>query len=116
MRIHCCPKGNRGRRARARHFLVWLANPAGTALLLGGIAAGLAQSDWNTDEENPATDDGPEAEIMVGLGLIAIFAAPFVDVIIAREPERTTQAQSWTLQPWLSARSPGGGVVFTGRL
>jgi hypothetical protein len=96
--------------------LVWLANPAGTALLLGGIAAGLAQSDWNTDEENPATDDGPEAEIMVGLGLIAIFAAPFVDVIIAREPERTTQAQSWTLQPWLSARSPGGGVVFTGRL
>ena len=88
----------------------------GSALLLGGIAVGLAQGDWNTDEGDRATDDGPEAEIMFGLGLMAIFAAPLVDAILAREPARTPPARSWSLQPWLSAQARGGGMVFTSHL
>lgn len=91
----------------------------GTALLVAGFAIALSNLDFGGDEENRTSshdDDEGTADALVALGLLTIIAAPIVDALMGIERRAERPERAWSVQPWLSPRDGGGGLVFNARL
>jgi hypothetical protein len=87
----------------------------GTALIIAGLAIALSNLDFNTDNENRASNDGGAVALSV-LGLLALIAAPIVDAAMATQKREEQPAHAWSVQPWLSPQTGGGGIMLGARL
>lgn len=97
----------------------WLAMGLSLGLRVGGftlIVIGLVQAfsniDFNSDAENPPSNDGPSGTVPIVLGTLALISAPILDAILATEEQEPVQSSAWTVRPWASARDRSAGLTF----
>jgi hypothetical protein len=84
----------------------------GAALLMVGLIQAFSSIDWNSDAENPPSDDGPSGTVPMVLGALMLFAAPIVDAVLAFEKRAPERRSAWAVRPWASARDRSAGMSF----